>query len=531
MNRMMVTFVVTAAILHAGCTTELQSRQEGYGPYTEAPGSSPVEIGSGYGIPMLQFKLSVRRTLLQCTDEDKKADIRFLTRVEAEPTYIAGERFFIDNEKMTSWSKISKLSLETYDSGVLKSFNASAEDQTKAIIGSVVKSGVSLLSLVAEVPLGSLSQEPYEDGEPVAPPPTFVCNAGAVSALQEIESETKNLESQTEKLVALTDEVARLERLAGLGALSDEAKNRLDQAQKEAAAQSKLVKKSDQSLAKWIKRVSVSEEIIWPRSPKDRELNAAPNPQSEAVLLALFTKGANGYSEEQLLSTLNLKGRLAPIVEVGEPVKCAPKASLCSRKLVESDEGEGLLYRDPVAARLLICEVADVRSCDVSGASGVVVSSIVMVPQMGTLRLLPFRNGVFQNNELSVSFRENGGIATINYDEKAARGQELAQTVSAGLDQAVVYRDARQAYEIKKGVDAKVKADAERQSVLEELDAKIAVLQKIKQINELNAETSQNVSLTDVKAETARLNAQIALLEAQRKVRDAELTLANAQDL
>lgn len=524
MNRTLVGFMVIVTTLHAGCTTELQSRQDGYGPYTKTPEGSRVEIGSRYTIPMLQFKLSVRRTLLQCTDEDNIADIRFLTKVEAEPTYIAGERFSIDNEKLTSWSKVSRFSLDTYDSGVIKSVNASAEDQTKAIVGNVVKSGISLLSLVAEVPLGSLSQEPYEDGHPIAPP-TFVCNAGSISALREIESETKILETQTEKLVILTDEVARLERLASLGALSDETKNQLNQAQKDTAAQYKLVKKSDQSLAKWIKRVSVSEEIIWPRSPMDTELNAAPNPQSKATLLALFTKGANGYSEEQLLSTLHLKGRLAPVVNMNDPVKCTKKQSLCSQNLVEADEGEGLLYRDPVAARLLICEVADVRNCDVNGASGVVVSSIVTVPQMGRLRLLPFRNGAFQNNELKVSFRENGSIASINYDEKVARGQELAQSISAGLDQAVVYRDAKQAYEIKKDFDAKLKAEAERKSILDELDAKIAVLQKTKQINELNAETSQNASFTDVKAETARLNAQIALLEAQRKAREAEQAL------
>ncbi len=529
MNRALVAFSIAASVLHVGCTTELQSRQEGYAQYTETPGSSAVEIGSSYGIPMLQFKLSVRRTLLQCTNEDGEADIRFLTKVEAAPSYIVGERFSIDSEKMSSWSKTSKLSFDTYESGVIKSLNASAIDQTKAIVSGAVKSGISVLSLVAEVPLGNLGLEPHEDGELPGPPRTYICSDGAISALREIEAETKNLEIQTDKLVTLTDEIARLERLAILEALTEETKYALNQAQKDASAQTKIVKKSDQTLAKLTKRVSVTDEIIWPRAPQEITLNAAPNLQSKVALLALFKPGKNGYSEAQLLSTLALQGRLAPVVELPKPIDCISNAPLCSRKRVKPDAGEGLIFREPIAARLLICEVADVRSCDVNGASGVVVSSVVMVPQMGMLRLLPFRNGVFQNNELKVTFRENGGVATINYDEKSARGQELVETMSGGLDQVLTYRDAQQAYESKKDADKKAKAEAERQSVLDELDARIAILQKTKQANELNAEMSQNVALADVKADTARLNAQIALLDAQRKVRDAELALAGVQ--
>ncbi|EJM67647.1 hypothetical protein PMI30_02111 [Pseudomonas sp. GM50] len=529
MNKAPFACLALAMIFHAGCTTHLQSRQDGYGPYTHAPDKTFIEMGGGYGLPMLQFKISVRRTLLQCTNEAGTPDIRFLTKVEADPSYIVGERISVDSEKMAGWSKVSRLSLETYDSGVIKSLNAAAEDQTKAIAGSVVKSGFSLLSLVSGVPLVNLSEEPREG--PPEPPSTYVCSATTLSALKEIQAETGNLEAQTEQLVILTDEVARMERLAGLGGLSQALKNQLDKVQKEASVQSKRVAKADQSLARLIKRVSITEEIIWPRTYKQTELNEAPSAHSKAALLALFQRRpvANGYSDAQLSATLNLKGRLVPVVKTADAVPCSD-TQLCDHKAVDADDGEGLLYRDPVAARLLICEVSDLRNCNVDGATGVVVSSIVMVPQLGKLRMLTFRNGVFQNNELKVVFRENGGIATISYDEKAARGQQLAETVSAGLDQAVAYRDARQAHELKQLTDTKAQVQAQRQSELDELDARIAVLQKTRQINELSVQSSQDTSLSDVKAETARLNAHIALLEAQRQVREGEQALANARE-
>ena len=254
--------------------------------------------------------------------------------------------------------------------------------------------------------------------------------------------------------MALTDEIARREGLASAGALTEDGKKQLDQDQKDRKIQVQRVKQLDQGLAALSKRVSVSEEIIWPQTPQDRELNASPNPRNRSALEALFTLGERGYSPDQLSSTFAVKGRLVRVLKPVPLSKCTEDTTLCSKNQVKASRGEGLLFREPVAARLVICEVAEVRNCQLNGASGVVVSSAVMAPQLGQLRLLPFRNGVFQHNELKAVFRENGSLASFSYDEKAARGKELAEALSDGLDQAVSYRDARQAAKDKQAADA-----------------------------------------------------------------------------
>ena len=111
-----------------GCTTHLEVRKDGNGPYVER--GDDLRAGVDYGLPMLQYKLAVKRTLAACTDKAGAVDLRFLTKVTAEPHYIVGERFVINYPALSSWTKTSAFELQTYDTGAIKSLNAEAQDQT-----------------------------------------------------------------------------------------------------------------------------------------------------------------------------------------------------------------------------------------------------------------------------------------------------------------------------------------------------------------------------------------------------------------
>lgn len=509
-----------AAVALTGCQTQLQAREDGEGTFTPRM-RGPALVGVDYGVPMLQFQIKVQRMLVDC-GTDTAPGIRFLSKVTAAPHYVVGERFTIDYDTLSAWSKVSKFELQTYDSGVLKSLNAEAEDQTRAILADAVKSGISLLSLSGAVLPANKSLLPGQTELAAG----YQCSPNTKSALSATKTTTRDLKAATEKLVGLSDEVARLERLAGMNALTPEQKRRLDAAQKETIAQAKTVSATDEALADLVKRVSVDETITWPTRVDELELNAAPNASSRQFLFALFVPAPGGSTLAQLEGAMALRGRLAPAIEAATSHEDKSSQYVSTRRQAQPGKGEGLLYRSPVAARLLICEKGDAAACNLKAASGVVVSVGVRAPQLGPLRVLPFTNGIFQSNVLKVAFREDGSVSTLNYDERVARGKELSGSVASALDEVVAFRDARQASRDKKSADLKAQNEAKKQAALDELDAEISRLEKLKKIGNLNAQTSQDASLSDIQTETARLNAQIALLEAHKKVRDAEASLA-----
>jgi uncharacterized coiled-coil protein SlyX len=520
MKRLILTGGIALAL--AGCQTHLEVRQDGAGPYVERDGG--LRAGVDYGLPMLQFKLAVRRTLASCVNKDKAIEIRFLTKVTAEPHYVVGERYIVNYPALSGWSKTSKFELQTYDNGAIKSVNAEAEDHTAAIIGDVVKTGIGLLSLSSGVPLAL--QEAQQ------PPGTkfYRCSASTILLLKDIEAATADLKVKTKRLVEANDQVARMERLASQNALTDSTKKLLEAANNAVREQSKAVTAAQESLDGLIDRASASEQQTWPRKVDDTILDAAPNRVSREKLLGLFTLSADspqGYTEARLAQAMALRALLTPTVPLPAQAKCrSDQGATCEPKELKHREAEGLIYRSPVQAHLLVCQVGDPQACTVEGATAVVVSTDVLAPQLGPLRLLPMKNGIFQNSMLKATFRENGGVATFNYDEKAARGKALSSASSAAVTELLAYRDARQAFKDKKVEEAKAEEAAKKKAVLDELDAEIARLEKTKKISELNMQSVRTVDSADVEAETAKLNAQIALLEARRKLAEAEAALA-----
>ncbi|KSL70728.1 hypothetical protein APA73_11330 [Pseudomonas aeruginosa] len=530
MGRLGLLWCLGSIVFTAGCQTHLDVKPDGNGDYINKGGKA--RIGVEYGLPMVQFNLSVTRTLVRCQDENNRTDIRFATQVAAEPHYVVGERFVVDYESLSNWSKITGLDLQTYDNGTLKSINASAEDQSAAIIGDVVKVGIGVASLVSGVPFGAeaLAQEPGE----------WRCSEQTIRKLDAITIAKDALEETTKELVQVTDTITRLESLAILNALSEGDKTMLVQAKAKQSKLTKQVSTVDKALARLLAYVSVKEERIWPEKVGSTQLNADPLPENAKFLKDLFEKtpsnttsqveGAgttttqaspnnkSGQPEqggskkdvflEKLMASFQLRGELIPLLK---PSEQSPGST--SYPDPKNDKRTGLYYRTPIPAQLLICRVVSSQGCIVDDDSPKAFRVNVMAPQLAPLRVLPLTNGMFQNNALSATFRENGSLATFKYEDKAARGKVLSETVAASMDNVLAYRDARQAYK------SSEKA-AKQQAGLDALDADIARLEKQKKIAALNSELEG--SAQDTAVETARLNARIALLEAQRKLRELE---------
>ncbi|HTF94508.1 MAG TPA: ABC transporter C-terminal domain-containing protein [Cellvibrio sp.] len=494
------TLIVTSLIL-SGCQSKLETTPDGEGRYTDT--EQRARVGIEYSLPMLQFKLSITRTLIQCENENKEIDIRFLAKVTAQPSYVAGERYVVDYEELSSWSKISKFELETYDNGVLKSVNADVEDQSAAIIGDLVKTGISLASLSSGIPSGISMKN-------LTPQESLGCKQATKELVAHIKLQEADLKDKTKKLVSLTDEIGRMELLAATNAMSETMKDKLGTLKKEMEEAAKQVKDADETLESLITRVSVYEEKIWPTRFDEYNFNATPSPINEKKLLALFNyKEKTEITEQSLKEAYAVNGKIIAVND-GRP------QTIDDSLQVNKKDVSGLFYRNPIPARLLICQATlkDLKSCDINAASAVIINDQVMAPQLGQLRNLPFKNGIFQNNLLTASFRENGSIAKFNYDNKSARGKVLSETVVSGLDNLLKYDDAKKSFK-----------EEQEQKELDKLDNEIAKLEKQKTINSLKQEAALNNNLEDTSAETARLNAHIALLEAKRKSREAQKAL------
>ncbi|WP_277596132.1 hypothetical protein, partial [Roseateles puraquae] len=290
----------------------------------------------------------------------------------------------------------------------IKSLNAEAQDQSAGIIGDVVKTGIGLVSLSTGVPI-TLQQAQAAPGTR-----TYKCYDATVQLLADIKSATADLKAKTKRLTEANDEVGRLERLAGQNAMTKDAKKRLEEWNGKVRDFSKAVTAAQESLDALTDRVSASEELTWPRNVADTALNAAPNSESKkklGALLAFTDQGPTGFTASQLNEATALIGVLAPATPAPVQSKCSPQSMDCEPQALKDKKAEGLVYRSPVPSYLLICQVSDAAACTPDGASSVIVSSGVLAPQLGPLRLLPMTNGAFQNNVLKVTFRENGGVA------------------------------------------------------------------------------------------------------------------------
>lgn len=144
--------LAATVIVLSGCT-HLETIRD----YETANLGEAVE-GIPYALPALHYELYVEHQIVGCPSQFTLASgnqslafwddgLKIKTKVAATPHYIGGERFVADYRSLASFMKTSGYGLETYPSGILKSINASAEDQTGSLIKDVVTAGLSIARL------------------------------------------------------------------------------------------------------------------------------------------------------------------------------------------------------------------------------------------------------------------------------------------------------------------------------------------------------------------------------------------------
>ena len=194
----------------------------------------------------------------------------------------------------------------------------------------------------------------------------------------------------------------------------------------------------------------------------------------------------------------------------------------------DSTSDIGVFVREPAIAIFWLCQGAvpddPVKSeqpvC--VGDAKLYASDPVPAPQLGQLRYLPFRNGPFESNQLSLALRDDGSIEKFEYQRTKAAGAGAAASVQDALSQYKTFRDDQE----KKKTDALTAARTEE---IAKIQFQIDTLTKQKELLKLQTPASEDADKA-IKDETAHIDAQTELLKAQlsRIQAQAALTAAGA---
>ena len=580
-------FTVTAAALLASACTHLDTTPD----YSTDQFNQPV-TGIPYALPALRYKLGITSRVASCstlvqlgTQAFSDGNFALATKIVPTATYVPGERYLADYDALTSPFKTTSFTIENYPSGVLKSVNASAEDQSGPLIKDVVSIGLSIAGMAGGVgPIGLLGTAALTEGAGKAgidakianllkesPTGAIMCRsttaddvANFAKAADAAEKAAASLESATKEVATWTTvNASRRANRDDLMAL----KKALDC---QAAAQD-VFDAAKEALDKAKAKVTLSAETWWPKSvvqsptrAKDVTQPALPDERDVQVLadklelraIPIVTKDhfANWWgklSPDQRGDFIAYYERVAThygvsvasgfeVTLASDPIVCGEGSALIdclARKLTVQGTLElldrppgavkrpaiqqggrlpGILIRTAQKANFTLCPIATPKC---GRKEQIAYEAGVSAPQFGQLRLLPFKNRMFEAAALTLALREDGSLEKFAYNRTKAIAGEAAAALKDAIGQYEAFHEKQE----KKATDAVAAARAEE---IGGLDHQIAVLTKRAELLKLQNPQAPNAQQAIID-ETAQINVEVALLNAKLAKLKAEAALAS----
>jgi hypothetical protein len=555
-----VAFAMLVAGSCAACT-HLETRPSNVAPSVEpgASASQGAQRGLSYALPMLQYELKFTYRLTKCGDAQGNPE--FSITAEAANRYVAGERFEVDYEALTSFMKTTSFGATFHEAGTLRTINASARDRTGPVLADLARIGVSIASIAAGAPIvpGAASGAGPQGGAERRP--GLVCGAGAQDHLAARKRASDRIGELTPLVERLTGDLTRLATLATAQAALPEDRQRyrdvvnaLLQAQQELAGAQAAVAAADREL-------SVSLTRSWPSEAGDIQATADTielEAEHLAKLAALFVVptaggdvaapgrkveciGAGG--EMSVEECLNILTRLNVVLEpvTVQQLHVVAAGSAEDDDVIDANDrrwARGIFVREPTQARLVICRTfnqppvatrpdtpARPPSCS---TDTIYRGELLTAPQLGRLRLLPFTNGPFEEGELKLALRADGMIESFSYgEESAAAGAAsnlatVAERIDAGLERIeterrsdIQYARDTRTYERSEAAAVRTEAAAVRADELAQLTHERDLLVRRREVilAQAGLTAAQIEALTmPINAELAQLNARIAVL-------------------
>lgn len=396
---------------------------------------------------------------------------------QAAPHWVADldHAYSISYELMHQALKGTDYAIETYPNGTLKSVNITIDDQTGPAIQSFVSGVAKVAAAVGGFPLGGAQKavtagiQAFADWKAQEVDKVSLCKPDVRFRLLQRAGLQAQLEADGEAGMAMLKGIAKLEKAqvnqiaerdklkASLEAMdeSDPKRSQASAALKKAEADLRATGKAvADAKASFASAQEVSEKTAARLASIRKSLTVSRSTmlQPKHTKLAFPLEGAQEAEEAwvnpQVAALCKMDNQCDLDMGKLRRALAAHAGVLASVRKVEPMQAavaEGIVYRQPVKATLLVCK--QLACVDASGdlaaePSAVVLSGPVDLPQLGPLAVLPLKNTAFQNNTIGASFSEGGGLTKLTYKSNAAAA-EAAKVFDASADTVVKFKEAK----------------------------------------------------------------------------------------
>jgi hypothetical protein len=566
---------VVASIWLAGCTTSLSVSEIS----RELPDKRPESLPAGfvYHLPASVITPNAYVTIRDCPlDTDA---VKFLTKFSPgsarpvkEVTFVVGgslssvqvpdQMIIVDYRNLQKFLKTSSLTIERWPNGMLKTVNASIEDQTPQAIASVAAAAGSIALLATGAPgAGALLAAPAAlAGAPGKKKTTvsfLACNGFTADLVEKRKVASASRDAATKLLDIATAAAIQL------GAKPDADQAALDLLKANVAKYSTQLDKATAELVAIDAQLTLPLDMVTPTgqptfsfpatgevSPyllsggmiftasKAKEFIDAHFEESTAEIDAsraaafgrrpcLWSKTTGQMIPDETCSNrLSVERVLAKIGRVelmDRTLRSEDEASRDRRpataKLVSvrNDKdgvpgadvavNRGIIYVEP-AKRRIEMTAYNIGPQSLVTPRRLIKTADISIPQLGRYLSLPVRAGFGDRSELQATFAEDGSLLTATFANPKTSGLAIADTMKALGATAVSTRDAVEDRQLKL---AKTRSEM--------LAAIVAAQESSKKL------TPTTDPLEDINAALAKANAEASLAEAQLRIQSARAKL------
>lgn len=441
-------------------------------------------------------------------------DVKVLMRASATPLMSLDPKhaYVIDYSHMQSLLKGTDYNVENYPNGTLKSINVTIDDQTDKVIKGAVDGIVKLAKASSGGFLPDLSEsapkmQSFTEWKRGIQP----CNVATQLRLAQRNALAKQAERDEEVnliLVTETNELANkvvneiVERdkkqavFDGLESGDPEepkaaaelklAKQNVKNAQKELAKakekQSAALEESGSVASKFLairKKLTLTKvTTITPESGTKPifDLRGLDEVRTDWLENERVVESCNKNPKECIMDKMKAQAVIYPmfmgkIAEVkkkeveGKDSGSHTKTAGLPPDIDPTKEANGVFYRQPARSTLFVCKEQDCLDPDNADkpaveAKNLLLSTVIDIPQLGTLATLPLKNGTFQNNTIGASFAEDGALTQLIYKTNAVAAK-AAGVFDASAETALQYKEAKRKQETAKLGQSKSEVEAQ----------------------------------------------------------------------
>jgi hypothetical protein len=441
----------------SGCSTSLV-----VDPIKPGSEQSTVPVGIIYYPPKVQFEVILTRFLKTCPDDQSHVPVEVELEARITPSYLADttQAYLINYNELNSAFKKTTLSVSLYENGTLKSINAQVTDRTAEVAKNIFSTGVQIARMAMGVP------PLMAPGAPTIPPkPRWTCNP--------------LIKRTTIEYAQKTQEVKKAAETFAYCKTKPECDNAEILLNKEQAALSKL-------------KEPLIDSQIYSIEPRLSDLTSAGQyPEFHPHIYRGVWKETltprNALLERWFDAMQAVVTDFASMPGTAEVLIFVPRFPLETTAVSTSEVTRNLKYREPVVGELIVCpkseendERKSIISCRKDGRlilrSERVYNGFFSIPQAGLEAQLELHNDPFDDNNLAAEFDRSGALTMFKFITES-QAEKASATLADATSSAGAALDASRSSEL-----TRAKADTDL-----------------------------------LKAETDRINAELALEEARKK--------------